>query len=151
MERRFEVRTEELLAGCEVAPETFEGMLSRLRTFVEPFVGSLFRREGQERAQTYVAGLLSHLKRKNAESIADRHDAERMGVQTFVGQSPWDHRPMVKELVRQVGTQLGQGDAVIVLDPSGFPKKGTKSVGVARQWLGRLGKVDTGQVGVSMG
>ncbi len=38
-----------------------------------------------------------------------------------------------KELVRQVGSELGQADAVIVFDPSGFPKKGVKSVGVARQ------------------
>ena len=73
-----------------------------------------------------------------------------MGLQTFVGQSPWDYRPMVQELVRQVGRELGQADAVIVFDPSGYPKKGTKSVGVARQWLGRLGKVDNGQVGVYM-
>ena len=50
-----------------------------------------------------------------------------------------------------VGRELGQADAVIVFDPSGFPKKGAKSVGVARQWLGRLGKVDNGQVGVYMG
>jgi len=69
-----------------------------------------------------------------------------MGVQTFVGQSPWDHRPMVQELVRQVGRELGQADAVIMFDPSGYPKKGARSVGVARQWLGRLGKVDNGQV-----
>ena len=73
-----------------------------------------------------------------------------MGVQTFVGQSPWDHRPMVQELVRQVGRELGQADAVIMFDPSGYPKKGARSVGVARQWLGRLGKVDNGQVCVYM-
>jgi len=150
MERRFEVRKEELLAGCEVPPELFDGMLWRLGKFVEPFLGSLFRSEGREHANTYVAGLLSNLKRKNAEAIAYRHDEERMGVQTFVGQSPWDHRPLVQELVRQVGSELGQADAVIVFDPSGFPKKGVKSVGVARQWLGRLGKVDNGQVGVYM-
>ena len=92
MERRFEVRKEELLAGCEVSPEMFHGMLSRLRKFVEPFLGSLFRSEGREHANTYVAGLLSNLKRKNAEAIAYRRDQERMGLQTFVGQSPWDHR-----------------------------------------------------------
>ena len=151
MERRFEVRKEELLSGCEVPERMFYGMLPRLRKFVEPFLGSLFRSEGREHAQTYVAGLLSNLKRKNAEAIAYRHDEQRVGVQTFVGQSPWDHRPIVKQLVRQVGSELGQGDAVIVFDPSGFPKKGTQSVGVARQWLGRLGKVDNGQVAVYMG
>jgi len=151
MERRFEVRKEELLAGCEVPPEMFHGMLSRLRKFVEPFLGSLFRSEGRGHANTYVAGLLSNLKRKNAEAIAYRHDEQRPGIQDFMGQSPWDYRPLVQELVRQVGRELGQADAVIVFDPSGFPKKGTKSVGVARQWLGRLGKVDNGQVGVYMG
>lgn len=151
MERRFEARKEELLSDCEVPPAVLRGMLSRLRTFVEPFLGCLFRSEGREHAQTYVAGLLSNLKRKNAEAIAYRHDEERSGVQEFLGQSPWDHRPMVEELVRQVGAKLGQPDAVIVFDPSGFAKKGTKSVGVARQWLGRLGKVDNGQVAVYMG
>jgi SRSO17 transposase len=151
MERRFEVRKEELLSDCEVPAEMFRGMLARLRKFVEPFLESLFRSEGREHAQTYVAGLLSNLDHKNSEAMAYHHDEERWGVQDFMGQSPWDHRPMVKELVRQVGIELGQTDAVIVFDPSGFPKKGTKSVGVARQWLGRLGKVDNGQVAVYMG
>jgi len=151
MERRFKVRMEELLADCEVPVGMFQGMLPRLGKFVEPFLENLFRSEGREHAQTYVAGLLSNLKRKNSEAIAYRHDEERSGVQDFMGQSPWDHRPMVQELVRQVGSKLGQSDAVIVFDPSGFPKKGRKSVGVARQWLGRLGKVDNGQVAVYMG
>ena len=108
MERRFEVRKEELLSDCEVPAGMFRGMLARLRKFVEPFLESLFRSEGREHAQTYVAGLLSNLKRKNSEAIAYRHDEARSGVQDFMGQSPWDHRPMVKELVRQVGTELGQ-------------------------------------------
>jgi SRSO17 transposase len=151
MERRFEVRKEELLSDCEVPPELFRGMLARLGKFVEPFLDSLFRSEGREHATTYVAGLLSNLKRKNSEAIAYRHDEQRSGIQDFLGQSPWDHQPLVQELVRQVGTELGQDDAVIVFDPSGFPKKGAQSVGVARQWLGRLGKVDNGQVAVYMG
>ena len=151
MERRFETRKEALLADCEVPAEMFHGMLARLQKFAEPFLESLFRSEGREHAQTYVAGLLSNLKRKNSEAIAYRHDEKRSGVQDFMGQSPWDHRPMVQELVRQVAAELGRSDAVIVFDPSGFEKKGTKSVGVARQWLGRLGKVDNGQVAVYMG
>ncbi len=151
MERRFEERRDQLLADCEVPEDMFQEVMPRLKKFVEPFLGSLFRSEGRKHAQTYVAGLLSNLNRKNCEAIAFRHDEERAGIQDFIGQSPWDHRPMVQELVCQVGRELGQGDAVIVLDPSGFPKKGTKSVGVARQWLGRLGKVDNGQVAVYMG
>jgi SRSO17 transposase len=55
------------------------------------------------------------------------------------------------ELARQVGRELGEPDAVLVFDPSAFAKKGTESVGVQRQWCGRLGKVDNCQVGVYMG
>ena len=94
MERRFETRKEALLADCEVPAEMFHGMLARLQKFAEPFLGSLFRSEGREHAQTYVAGLLSNLKRKNAEAIAYRHDEERSPVQQFIGQSPWEHRRM---------------------------------------------------------
>jgi SRSO17 transposase len=54
----------------------------------------------------------------------------------------------VGELVRQVGAALGRADAVLVIDPSAFAKKGTESVGVQRQWCGRLGKIDNCQVGV---
>jgi SRSO17 transposase len=56
-----------------------------------------------------------------------------------------------QELARQIGVQIGQADGVIVFDPSGYKKCGNDSVGVQRQWLGRLGKVDNGQVGIYMG
>ena len=49
---------------------------------------------------------------------------------------------MLMTLATQVGQELGEPDGVIVFDPSGFPKKGTKSVGVAKQWCGRLGKIE---------
>src|SRR3954452_21258441 len=93
---------------------------------------------------------VSDLGHKNAESIAYRHDQDRHGLQHFVGSSTWDHRPLIKELAEQVGRELGTPDGVIVFDPSGFAKKGDTSVGVQRQWLGPLGKVDNGQVGVYM-
>jgi len=152
MERRFEVRLDELMAACRVEPEMFEGLTQRLEEFIEPFAQAVFRRrESKQHAHTYVAGLLSDLKRKNTESIAYRHNQERQGLQRFIGFHQWDHRPLVTELVRQVGAHLGQADAVIVFDPSGFAKKGDASVGVQRQWLGRLGKVDNGQVAIYMG
>ena len=58
---------------------------------------------------------------------------------------------MLLTLARQVGQELGHSEGVIVFDPSAFPKKGTKSVGVAKQWCGRLGKVENCQVGIFMG
>jgi len=149
--KRFEVCKEALVAECEVSPEVFNRMIPRLERFMEPFVNNLVRREQIEHAGTFVQGLLSDLKHKNTESIAYRFGQERMPLQWFIGVSEWDDVPLRNELVRQVGGQLGEPDGVIVFDPSGFPKSGKQSVGVARQWCGRLGKLDNCQVGIYMG
>jgi SRSO17 transposase len=148
MERRYQVRLQELLDDAVVEPEEFQGMLARLERFVEPFAACLQRSKQRTLAQRYVAGLASQVERKNVESIAYHHDQDRQMLQKFIGQYTWDHRPLVGELVRQVGAALGRADAVLVFDPSAFPKKGTESVGVQRQWCGRLGKIDNCQVGV---
>jgi SRSO17 transposase len=151
MERRFEARKQELLAQAEIQPQVSQGMLPRLQQFVAPFVARLHRAERREHAQVYIAGLLSDLERKNVESIAYRHDQERVNLQRFIGVAPWDHQPLQEELARQVGRELGEADGVLVFDPSGHKKCGQDSVGVQRQWLGRLGKIDNGQVGVYLG
>ena len=150
MERRYEVRLEELLDDAVMDPELLKGMLARLETFVAPFAAALQRVEQRDNAQAYMAGLLSNAKRKNAESIAYLHDQERQGLQKFIGQAQWDHKPLVRELARQVGASLGTPDGVLVFDPSGFAKRGTESVGVKRQWCGRLGKLENCQVGIYM-
>jgi len=151
MERRFEIRKHKILQQAEIKPQVFNGMLNRLEQFAEPFVNRLKRREQKEHVHTYIAGLLSDLKRKNTESIAYRHDLDRRGLQRFIGSVPWDHQPLLEELARQIGSQIGEDDGVIVFDPSGHKKCGNDSVGVQRQWLGRFGKIDNGQVGVYMG
>jgi SRSO17 transposase len=150
MERRFQARLGELLDDAEVPLSLLRGALPRLGGFLEPFVRRLIAPQ-RANAQDYVEGLLSDLQSKDAESIAYLHDRDRQGLQKFIGQADWDHRPLVSELARQVGSELGQDDGVLVFDPSAFPKHGTKSVGVARQWCGRLGKVDNCQVGVYLG
>jgi len=151
MEAKYETRKQELLDECEVAPQIFDRVLPRLERFMEPFVDSLVRKEQCEHANTFVQGLLSDLEHKNVESIAYRFGQERMPLQWFVGKSDWDHEPLRDELVRQLGEQLGDEQGVIVFDPSGFPKSGKESVGVGRQWCGRLGKVENCQVAVYMG
>jgi SRSO17 transposase len=150
MERRYEVRLEQMLAQAEVSPELMRGLLKRLEAFADPFAESLTGPQQRRHAAEYMTGLLSKLERKTGEAIAYLHDQERQGLQKFVGEVPWDHRPVLATLARQVGKDLGEADAVVVFDPSAFPKKGTKSVGVARQWCGRNGKVDNCQVGVFM-
>ena len=148
MERRFEVRLEELLDDAVLEPRVTNGMLNRLERFIKPFAVALMSPEQGLHAWEYVAGLFSDMKRKNAETIAYLHDQDRQAMQKFIGQAPWDHRPLIGELARQVGAELGEPDGVLVFDPSAFPKQGKESVGVARQWCGRLGKVDNCQVGV---
>jgi SRSO17 transposase len=151
MERRFELRLKELLEDAVLDPRIPEGMLDRLERFVRPFAASLMSDEQRQHAWEYVAGLFSDVKRKNAETIAYFHDQDRQAMQKFIGQSPWDDRPLIAELARQVGVELGEPDGVLVFDPSAFQKQGKESVGVARQWCGRLGKVDNCQVGVYLG
>jgi SRSO17 transposase len=115
---------------------------------VEPFAAYLVRTKQRILAQQYVAGLVSQVEKKNVESIAYHHDLDRQMLQKFIGQYTWDYQPLLDELARQVGAALGCPEGVLVIDPSAFPKKGNESVGVQRQWCGRLGKVDNCQVGV---
>jgi SRSO17 transposase len=151
MERRFELRLEQLLDDAVLDRRVPEGMLDRLERFVEPFGACLISSEQREHVWEYVAGLFSDVKRKNAETIAYFHDQDRQALQKFIGQSHWDDRPLIAELARQVGAELGEADGVLVFDPSAFKKQGKESVGVARQWCGRLGKIDNCQVGVYLG
>jgi SRSO17 transposase len=148
MEKRYEVRRRELLAGCEVKGELFDGVRDRLREFVEPFAECLWRAEQKDHARRYVEGLLSDLESKNAESIAYLHGLGRKTIQHFLGESAWDHEPLVDELARQVAAGIGETDGVLVIDPSAHHKKGDASVGVKPQWNGRLGKIDNCQVGI---
>ena len=150
-EELFNKRREELLKECKVAPEVFEEVLPRLEAFMAPFVEVFRRSEPPQHAITYVRGLLSNLKYKNVESIAYRFGQERMPLQRFIGWADWDDAPLRMELARQVGETLGEEDGVLVFDPSAFPKWGTESVGVARQWCGRLGKTDNCQVAIYLG
>ena len=151
MDRRFEVRKAELLAGCRLSPEELEGARERLREFVAPFADKLSRAEQKEHALEYVEGLMSDLETKNAEGIAYLHGKGRRTIQHFLGESAWEHEPLLDELARQVAERIGEPDGVIAFDPSAHPKSGNHSVGVKRQWCGRSGKRDNCQVGIYMG
>jgi SRSO17 transposase len=151
MERRFELRLEELVEDAVLDPRIPEGMLDRLEGFVKPFAAIMESSQQQRHLWEYVAGLFSDVKRKNAESIAYFHDQDRQALQKFLGQSLWDDGLLIAELSRQVAMQLGEPDGVLVFDPSAFKKQGKESVGVARQWCGRLGKIENCQVGIYLG
>jgi SRSO17 transposase len=147
---RYQERFQEMMAQAEVSADSIRGLLERLGTFVQPLCASLGP-DGQRRAAEYLTGLLSDLVHKTAEGIAYLLDQDRQPLQRFIGQADWDHRPLLAALAERVAQRLGEPDGVIVFDPSAFAKKGDKSVGVARQWCGRLGKVENCQVGIYMG
>ncbi len=151
MEARYAFRKTQLLDECQVAPEIFEQVIPRLYTFMEPFVKTFQGQVADQHAKTYVCGLLSDVEHKNIESIAYHFGQSRLPLQAFIGWDAWDDEPLRSELRRQVKNHLGQGDGVLVFDPSGMPKSGRESVGVARQWCGRLGKVDNCQVAIYLG
>lgn len=151
MEARYTICKNQLLDECQVAPEIFAQVMPRLHTFMEPFVATFQGQALSHHAKTYVSGLLSDVARKNVESIAYHVGQNRLGLPGFLGWADWDDAPWRKTLLDQAGQQLGQGDGVLVCDPSAFPKSGRESVGVARQWCGRLGKVDTCQVAIYLG
>ena len=132
-------------------PGDFDRVMPRLSTFMDPFVETFQGQARTQHAKTYVSGLLSDVERKNVASIASHVGQNRLGLQGFMGWADWDDAPLRQTLLAQVGQQLGQGDGVLVFDPSAFPKSGRESVGVARQWCGRLGKVDNCQVAIYLG
>ncbi len=144
-------RREEVWNDCSVSPDVFTQMVHRLGEFVVPYQHALETEVSERHVHLYLQGLLSDLERKNAEKIATFVDVERQVIQDFIGTVPWDHRPLVTVLVGQVADRLGAPDGIIAFDPSSFPKRGTHSVGVKRQWCGHRGKVDNCQVGVFMG
>jgi SRSO17 transposase len=150
MERRFAARLEELLADATVEPAVLRDLVPRLEGFVKPFAALMDTTAQGTHLQEYLSGLVSNVQRKNVEAIAYLHDQDRQALQKFIGQASWDHQPHLVELARQVGVAIGEADGVIVFDPSAFAKKGTASVGVQRQWCGRLGKVENCQVGIYM-
>ena len=137
-----------ILPGCEVTVEQLLPSLERMKEFLEPFAANLVRIEQKNTLEVCVRGRISTLERRTLQPIAKAHGLPRRPIQRFVGDGPWDEQPMIGELRAQVVEHLGHADAVLTIDPSGFQKKGEDSVGVARQWCGRLGKVENSQKGV---
>ena len=151
MEARYALRKRQLLDACQMDPEIFEPVIPRLHTFMKPFVRIFQGQAADQHAKTSVCGLLSNVERKNIASIAYRLGQSRLPLQSFIGWDAWDDAPLREELRSQVKTHLGQSAGVLVCDPSGCPKSGRESVGVARPWCGRLGKVDHCQGAISLG
>jgi len=120
-----------------------------LECFLDRYLPLFGRPENQPHASRFIQGLLAGGDRRNVENIAE---AVNGGVvrtmQKFISQAVWDDRAVLTEMRGDIVELLGDEDAVLNFDETGFPKKGNKSVGVKRQYSGTLGRVDNCQVGV---
>lgn len=121
-------------------------------TFCNEF-SSCFRTRTHDstgRAIEYLKGLMQVSKKKNMERMAEVvPGSDYQALQQFLSDSPWDERAVLEKVALEVDNLLGgHEDTVLAIDETSFTKKGTRSVGVARQWSGRLGKTDNCQVGV---
>lgn len=122
-----------------------DGLLARV-------AGRFGRPEPRRRAAAYVRGLLAPLERKNGWQLAEAAgDPTPDGVQDFLARARWDADAVRDDLRAYVVEHLGDRGAVLVLDETGFVKKGDKSVGVYRQYSGTAGRIENCQVAVFLG
>jgi SRSO17 transposase len=120
-----------------------------LNTLHARIAGRFARAEPRRRALAYLRGLLGNVTRKNGWQLAE-HAGERTpdGMQRLLATADWDPELVRDDLRAYVVEHLGDPGAVLVVDETGFLKKGTTSVGVQRQYSGTAGKVDNCQLGV---
>src|SRR3954463_2923654 len=110
------------------------------------------RVEPRRRARAYLQGLLAPLERKNGWQLAEAAgDATPDGVQDFLSRMHWDADAVRDDLRAYAVEHLGDPEAVLVLDETGFLKKGDKSAGVQRQYSGTAGRIENCQIGVFLG
>jgi SRSO17 transposase len=110
------------------------------------------RSEPRRRAAGYLRGLLSGTERKNGWQLAEHiGDPTPDGVQHLLARADWDADAVRDDLLGYAAEHLGHPGGVLVVDETGFLKKGTKSCGVARQYSGTAGRIENCQVGVFLG
>jgi SRSO17 transposase len=132
--------------------ETVEDWAGELKV-VGSRIGRRFERaEPRQRAIAYLEGLMSDVSRKNGWQLAEQAgEATPDGMQRLLSTAVWDVEGVRDDVREYVVEVLGSEEGVLVLDESGFLKKGTHSVGVKRQYSGTAGRVENCQIGVFLG
>lgn len=129
--------------------KSLRSLKPELDVFLSRYLPGFGRDENHAHARTIVQALLAGGDRRNVENMAEAIEGGVVRtLQKFIAQGVWDDRELLSELRRHVVAVLGDEDAVLIVDETGFPKKGLKSVGVARQYAGILGRTDNCQIGV---
>src|SRR3954454_17802929 len=128
-----------------------EGWAGALEQLVAGLASRFYREAGVRRALSYLRGLLAPLGRKNGWQLAEAAgDVSPAAMQDFLAPSRWDGKAVRDDLRDYVVEHLGDGQAVLVLDETGFIKKGTKSVVLKRQYSGTGGRIENCQVAVCL-
>jgi SRSO17 transposase len=126
-----------------------EDFFDILKGFHAEFRDCFAREEARDNFFYYAVGQLSQLERKSIEPIALTVEGAKVrAVQRFISEAPWDEEKMMTKYRCLVNNDLGDENGVLIIDESGFRKKGDDSAGVYRQYCGNIGKVDNCQVGV---
>jgi SRSO17 transposase len=127
-------------------------LASELSNYYAEYAPLFARSEQREWAQLYMRGQLSDLERKSIEPMVLCERGKDINairaVQQFIGEGAWDDDRILERHQQLVAGDLSEPDGTIILDGSGFPKKGEHSVGVQRQYCGALGKIANCQQGV---
>jgi SRSO17 transposase len=127
------------------------GWNDELMQWLEPFLTRLGHRRRRQMCPLYVAGLIGPGERKSMEPIAARLAPDRYDrLHHFISSGLWDMSPLEEELAHQADRMVGGSNAVLVVDDTTLPKKGTHSVGVAPQYASALGKRANCQTLVSL-
>jgi SRSO17 transposase len=133
----------------DVVPSDVEGFMDELWEFQSAFHDCFVRSEPRAHFLDYLVGQFSHLERKSIAPMALQVEGGNIrGLQRFISDDVWDEEQMLWNYHQLVAAAMGAPDGVLMFDESGFVKKGTDSVGVARQYCGSLGQVENSQVGV---
>lgn len=129
-----------------------EGWRAGLDHLHARIAGRFRRSEARERAKRYLAALLDRVERKNGWQLAEHlGESGPQGVQRLLNAADWDVDAVRDDLRDYVIEHLGEPDGVLICDETGFLKKGTKSVGVQRQYSGTAGRIENCQIGVFLG
>jgi SRSO17 transposase len=130
-------------------PRDVQGFMDELHGFHSAFRDCFARSEPRDHFFHYMVGQFSALDRKSIEPIALQVEGGNVrAMQRGISDAVWDDTQMLRTYHRLVEEDMGAPEGVVIVDESGFPKKGHDSVGVARQYCGALGKVENCQVGV---
>jgi SRSO17 transposase len=133
----------------DLTPQEIEALADDLVQYHAEFAELYYRVEQAHWGEKYLQGLLLPVERKSIEPLALALEGGNVqAMQQFIGQGQWQDEPLLHKHWHLVDDTLGEADGVCIVDSSDFPKQGEHSVGVARQWCGRLGKVDNCQAGV---